>query len=126
MNNEEKIIQQITKFLKGGDTSDLELLDQALHDKYINVQNGYFGEKGIYIIDKERYFSLISNKTFGGNPRKMEVNSIDIEGNIAMVKVSLESSELKFKSFISLVQIEDSSWKVIGNFPHVMPNLRNS
>ncbi len=123
MSNEEKIIQQVTKFLEGGDNSDLEMLDDALHEKYTNVQNGFFGEKGIYVINKEKYFSLISDKTFGGIPRMISINSIDIEGNIAMVKVSLKSETLKFKSFISLVQLENLNWKVIGNFPHVVPNL---
>ena len=122
MSNEEKIIKQVTQFLRGGDNSDLEMLDEALHDKYTNVQNGFFGEKGVYVIDKEKYCSLISDKIFGGIPRKMDVNSIDIEGDIAMVKVSLQSKELYFKSFISLVQMEDLNWKVIGNFPHVVPN----
>lgn len=122
MNNEEKIIEQVSNFLKGGDNSDIEMLNRALHDKYINVQNGFFGEKGIYAIDKTKYLSLISNKTFGGIPRTMEINSVDVEGNIAMVKVTLESAELKFKSFISLVQLEDMNWKVIGNFPHVVSN----
>lgn len=122
MNNEEKIIEQVSNFLKGGDNSDIEMLNQALHDKYINVQNGFFGEKGIYAIDKAKYLSLISNKTFGGIPRTMKINSVDVEGNIAMVKVTLESAELKFKSFISLVQLEDMNWKVIGNFPNVLSN----
>ncbi len=123
MSDKEKIIGQVVKFLKGGDLSDLKMLEEALHDKYMNVQNGFFGEKGIYLIDKPKYLSLISNKTFGGVPRKMEIDLVDIEGNIAMVKVFLQSEQLEFKSFISLVQLEDLSWKVIGNFPYVTPNL---
>lgn len=119
MDNKRKIVQQVTKFIQGGDQSNLNMLNDALHDKFSNVQNGFFGKKGIYIIDKDNYLSLISDKTFGGIPRSMDIISVDIANDISMVKVNLKSKNLHFESFISLVKIENDEWKVIGNFPHV-------
>ncbi|MEO1054947.1 MAG: nuclear transport factor 2 family protein [Bacteroidota bacterium] len=122
MENREKIIRQVTSFIEGGDRSSLEMLNMALHEKFSNVQNGFFDQKGIFVIDKDKYLSLISDHTFGGIPRKMEIVSLDIVGNIAMVKAHLRSEQLTFISFISLVMDEHREWKVIGNFPFVEAN----
>ena len=122
MENQKEILKAVNKFIIGGDTSDLNLLNEVLHPEYSNVQNGFFGEPGIYVISKQKYLSLIEEKTFGGIPREMEVEYVNIEGNIAMVKANLKSEQLIFKSFISLVQAEDNAWQVIGNFPHVVKN----
>lgn len=124
MKNEEKIIQQVTNFIQGGDLSSLDLLNKALHENFTNVQNGLFDQKGIFIIDKDKYLSLISKKTFGGLPRNMEIISVDIAGNIAMVKAHLKSEQLTFTSFISVVMSEVGEWKIIGNFPYVQANYK--
>lgn len=121
MDQEQIIIEQVEKFIKGGDTSDLDLLNEALHDKYLNVQVGFFGEPGVYTIDKPHYLKLIEDKTFGGTPREMEIHSVEVVGDMAMVRAGLRSEQLTFKSFISLVK-DGAHWKVIGNFPHVKPN----
>ncbi|WP_420388652.1 nuclear transport factor 2 family protein [Roseivirga sp.] len=73
-------------------------------------------------MNKTQYLTLIEEKTFGGIPREIEIEPIDVEGNIAMVKAKLKSEQLTFKSFISLVQLENKDWQVIGNFPHIIPN----
>lgn len=117
----ETIIQAVKKFIEGGDKSDTEMLDQILHKDFTNVQNGFFDQRGIFIINKKKYLSLISGSTFGGIPRNMDILSVDIAGNIAMVKANLTSEKLRFTSFISLIREESGEWKVIGNFPHVIP-----
>jgi hypothetical protein len=122
MRVEEKVLQQVTRFIQGGDNSDTELLKVVLHDGFTNIQNGFLEKKGLVLISKNNYLSLIASKTFGGSPRTMEVQQIDIEGNIAMVKVLLKSEALLFKSFISLIESEEEGWKVIGNFPHIEKN----
>lgn len=122
MENKEKIVKQVTNFIDGADKSNLELLNLALHENFTNVQNGFFEKKGVFIINKEKYLSLVADETFGGVSREMEVISIDIEGNIAMVKANLKSEKLIFTSFISLVLDEAGQWKVIGNFPFISLN----
>lgn len=122
MDKNGKIVTQVTKFIKGGDNSDTDMLKLVLHDDFTNVQNGFFDQVGVFIINKAKYLSLISDKIFGGIPREMEIVSIDIAGNIAMVKANLRSEKLIFVSFISLIMENNEEWKIIGNFPYVEVN----
>jgi hypothetical protein len=115
MTKKEKINQAINHFVKGGDTSDVQLLDKVLHDDFRVTNNGFMGTPGITIIDKQKYLSNIKEGIFGGLPRKMIVESIDESDSIAMVKLRLESAENYFVSYNSLVLDTDNKWKLINN-----------
>ena len=108
----------VQQFISGGDESDLQKLKSVLHKDYRNVQYGFFGKQGVFVLSKADYISLVADKTFGGNTREMEIKSVEVHGHIAMVRLRLESSLLRFNSFISLIY-DDQRWQVIGNFPDV-------
>jgi hypothetical protein len=111
----EKITQAITNFVKGGDNSDIELLNKVLHSDFRVANNGFMGISGVTIIDKHKYLSNIKDGTFGGMPRKMIIENIDDTETIAMVKLRLESSDNYFVSYNSLVLDIDNEWKLINN-----------
>lgn len=113
MTTTEKVKQAITNFVKGGDHSDTELLDQVLHNDFRVTNNGFMGTAGVTIIDKQKYLDNIRAGVFGGLPRKMIIESIDESETIAMVKLRLESAENYFVSYNSLVL--DTEWKLINN-----------
>ncbi|MDR6844617.1 nuclear transport factor 2 family protein [Flavobacterium granuli] len=124
MTNREKINQAIINFVKGGDTSNVELLDKVLHNDFRVTNNGFMGIPGVTIIDKQKYLSNIKEGVFGGLPRKMIVENIDESGAIAMVKIRLESSENHFISYNSLVLDIDDKWKIINNLAIVEPKIK--
>jgi len=115
MSQKENIQQAITNFVKGGDTSDVALLETVLHAEFRVTNNGFMGKPGITIIDRQTYLSNIRTGIFGGLPRTMIIESIDESGNIAMVKLRLESSENYFVSYNSMVLDTDHTWKLINN-----------
>jgi hypothetical protein len=115
MSNTESIIQTITDFVKGGDDSDIDLLDRVLHQDFRVANNGFMGTSGVTVIDKQKYLSNIKNGIFGGLPRQMELVSIDESETIAMVKLHIESAENYFVSYNSLVLDTDKEWKIIHN-----------
>lgn len=115
MNQKENIQQAITNFVKGGDTSDIKLLEKVLHPEFRVTNNGFMGKPGITIIDRQTYLSNIKAGIFGGLPRTMIIESIDENGSIAMVKLRLESSENYFLSYNSMVLDTDNTWKLINN-----------
>lgn len=110
-----KIKQAITDFVKGGDNSDIYLLDKVLHKDFRVTNNGFMETAGITIIDKKEYLSKIKSGVFGGIPRKMKIEQIDQTGTIASVKLRIESSENDFISYNSLVFDTDNQWKIINN-----------
>ena len=116
----EKIAQAITDFVKGGDNSDIEMLDKVLHQDFRVTNNGFMGNPGVTIIDKQRYLSNINDGVFGGLPRKMIIENIDNSETIAMDKLRLESSENHFVSYNSMVLDTDNQWKIINNLAVVV------
>ncbi|PJJ09700.1 hypothetical protein CLU83_3069 [Flavobacterium sp. 1] len=56
MTTTEKIERVITNFVKGGDNSDLVLLDKVLHNDFRVTNNGFMGSSGITIIDKKNIY----------------------------------------------------------------------
>jgi hypothetical protein len=109
----EQIKSVVKAFVAGGDNHDISLLETTL-----NIQNGFFGEEGIFIFSKEQYIELVRSKKFGGSPRSIDFVSVENEDNIANVKVVLESQHLRFFSTIICV-FENAKWQVISNIPKV-------
>jgi hypothetical protein len=111
----DKIKQAITDFVKGGDNSDTILLDKVLHKHFRVTNNGFMGTSGVTIIDKEKYLANIRDGIFGGLPRVMIIENIDMSETIASVKLRLKSSDNHFVSYNSLVLDIDNEWKIICN-----------
>ena len=111
----DSITKTITNFVKGGDTSDLELLNKVLHSDFRVTSNSFMGKVGVVVINKEQYLSNIGKGIFGGSPRTMVIETIDYFETIAYVKLRLESNENLFVSYNSLVLDVDKEWKLINN-----------
>lgn len=118
-----KIKQAIIDFVKGGDTSDVALLDKVLHKDFRVTNNGFMGTNGVTIIDKGNYLSNIKKGLFGGIPREMNIISIDNCETIASVKLQLESAENSFISYNSMVLDTDNQWKIINNLAVVQSKI---
>jgi|SRR5690606_5688202 len=121
MNENDRIEQVITDFVKGGDNSNAELLDKVLHKDFRVTNNGFMGTSGITIINKNEYLNNIRSGIFGGLPRKMKIEELDQSGIIASVKLRIESSENHFISYNSLVLDTDNEWRIINNLAVVNP-----
>lgn len=112
---DQKIELAIVHFVKGGDNSDIELLNKVLHKEFRVTNNGFMGTESVTIIDKNEYLTKIRTGVFGGLPRKFTIESIDRTGRIASVKLSIESAENNFLSYNSLVLDPDNEWRLINN-----------
>lgn len=115
MSEIERITQCITDFVKGGDHSDVELLETVLHEDFRVTNNGFMGDSGVMIVDKEDYLEMVMSGEFGGTSREMEILEIDQTEIIAMVKLSIESFENDFISYNSLVLDNENNWKIINH-----------
>ncbi|WP_417236940.1 nuclear transport factor 2 family protein [Bizionia paragorgiae] len=121
MDEKERIKQVISDFVKGGDNSDVALLNKVLHKDFRVTNNGFMGTFGVKIIDKNEYLKNIESGVFGGLPRKMKIEELDLCGIIASVKLRIESSENDFISYNSIVLDTDNEWKILNNLAVVNP-----
>jgi hypothetical protein len=113
-----QVKEAVADFVRAGDTNDVTLLDHVLHTHFQNVQDGFFEEQGVFVFSKEEYKTLVKTKRFGGSPRKIYFEAVDITGKIAHVKVRLESEFLVFHSVL-LLGNEGERWTIIHNIPTV-------
>lgn len=117
--SDQKAIKQIVQqFVKGGDTNDVKTLGNTLHDQFRVLFSD--AKKGsLDVLDRATYLDLIGKKVFGGKPRSLKIESLDINGGInATVKVLLESKEAIFHNYLSLVKM-DGQWLITQDFLYV-------
>lgn len=115
MENERTVIEA---FIKAGDNRDIAALENILHTNFQNIQDGFFEERGIFVLSKSDYIDLIRTEKFGGSPRNIVFKSIKQTGNLATAQVELESQYLIFHSLIVCVK-EYGQWKIINNIPSI-------
>jgi hypothetical protein len=120
MPDKTKVEKAMFDFIKGGDNRDVALLDHVLHKDFRVVNNGFMGKPGVTIIEKQQYLKNIEAGIFGGLPRKISIDHIDVEGTIAMVKIHLESNENNFVSYNSFTLDPDGEWRLVNNLAVVV------
>jgi hypothetical protein len=102
-------------FVKGGDTQDVAMLEGVLHPDYRITINQFMGGEGVTIMKREDYLGMIAAKKLGGKPRSIEVKNFQIANHTAQVYIGMESAELIFNSFITLVQDKSGKWSIIND-----------
>ncbi len=108
---ETKQIEETVKtYILGGDQQDVNLLETVMHNNYRVIINDA-KENTIKELSKSSYLDFIAKKVFGGNPREIEIEAIEISKELnAVVKLKLTSSKAKFYSQFSLVKVNGKWW----------------
>tara|TARA_R110002020_G_scaffold174704_1_gene366197 strand:- start:15971 stop:16342 length:372 start_codon:yes stop_codon:yes gene_type:complete len=114
-----EIKEAVIAFIKAGDTNDVQLLGEVLHQDYQNVQDGFFGEQGLFRFSKSDYMERVGKKIFGGVPRTIIFRSIELYGaQMAVVNATLARKDLLFRSVIVVVK-DIGDWKILYNLPRI-------
>lgn len=110
--DKEEIKKAVEVYVAGGDQQDVSLLQTVMHDNYRVIINDT-KENAIKELDKSTYLDFIGKKVFGGDPRKIEIESIQVsQGLNAVVKLKMTSSKAVFYSQFSLVKSQQKWWLV--------------
>ena len=112
MDDKKDIEKTLMKYLKAGDENDVKALEKLTHDDFRVVLNDT-KETVVKIIDRPTYLDLIGKKVFGGTPRKVEIQMLDVFGNTnATVKTKLISEKVTFYNYYSLLKINGKWWVI--------------
>ena len=111
-NAEEAAVRQaIEHYFRGHATGDGEHFKKAFHpaSKLFWIRNGEFAER-----TSADYIAGASGKPAPDEAqRKRRIESIDITGNAAMVKVVLDYPSMRFTDYMSMLKIGDE-WKIVN------------
>ena len=114
-----KINETIQAYSLAGDQRDIARLDTILHPQYRSLVHRALGGADLNVMDKVSYLQLMADKKIGGDTRKLHILHVDVNGNVAQVKVILQGSVLKFTTYISLVKMTDDNWQIVGDMPQI-------
>ena len=112
------IEKTLKKYIKAGDNNDVKALEKVTHENFRVVLNDT-KEAVIKVVDRSTYMDLIGKKVFGGTPRKVEIQMLDIFGDTnATVKTKLTSEKAIFYNYYSLLNV-DAKWWVVQDLLYV-------
>lgn len=117
--DEKAIKQTILEFSKAADTNDADKLATYLDDNFRIVMNRLFGSTEVSVMSKEVYLDKIKTKEFGGEKRKVEIESITLNGATASGKVSFVGTKMTFVSILTLIKDGNNQWKIVSDVPIV-------
>ncbi len=119
-NPEEKAVKvAITNFAIAADNSDNVAIAKLLDDNFRIVMNQLFGSKEVSIMPKSVYVEKIRTKEFGGEPRKVTIENVMVNGNTASARVTYAGAKMTFVSLTSLIKNVDGQWKLVSEMPVV-------
>ena len=105
-----KIKEAIQQFVQGADSQDNSVLAEVLHQE---SQQFYVGQDGLVRLPRSTYFNLIEQKKIGGTPRELTIESVDINGSLAVAKVKIWNDSVQFENYFSLMNVENQ-WQIIS------------
>lgn len=117
---ENSIEKTIQNYSIAGDKYDTDLLDSYLDPNFRIIMNRLFGSDEVLVMSKADYLQKIKSKDFGGDSRKIQIESITMNGTTACAKVSFVGSKMTFVSILSLIKDSEGKWKLISDLPVVI------
>ena len=106
------ITKSIKNYASFGDQQMVDGLKSVIHDDYRLVWYG--GKDAPFIADQSAFLAQFAKKEWGGDKRKVKVESIEVfDGINATAKVILDGEKAQMRSLFTLIKVEDE-WKVIG------------
>ena len=120
--DENAISNSIVAFMKAGDEQNVTKLETLLDTEFRVVMNRLFGSKTVSSLNREAYLDKISNKEFGGDSRKVKIETIIVNENTATAKVKTEGAKMSMSSLLSLVEDDMGNWKIVEDLPVILQN----
>lgn len=115
------IEKAIKDFVKGGDEQNIALLETVLHPAFRVTVNQFMGSDDVTVLDRATYIALIQDKKMGGLERSFDLISFKTFGHTASAEMHMESDELIFNNFLSLIQDKTGKWWVLADAAVAQP-----
>jgi hypothetical protein len=106
-----EIIELVQSFSRATGVRDLETLEKILHESYSVVA---VTEEGVRTIPKVTYIQMMSDKVIGCIERGLEIDKIDVQGEVAFVFVRHIASSKIFEDRITALKTKEG-WKMLFN-----------
>lgn len=114
----EKVESVLLQYIQAVDAGDENSAAGFLAPEFRVVLTKFPNATALKILDKEQYLCLIKEGKAGGKKRKAALLLTDIHKDAAFIKIKLESEELLFTNYYSLLKI-NNNWVIVNDIPQV-------
>ncbi len=115
----EEINTLVTNFSSAVEKRDTLLLETLLNENFRVVANHFPTADKTTVLTKEKYISLLKAGKIGGEKRRVEILSLDINEYIANAKVIFESDKAIFTTYQTYILNSNNVWQIVSDTPHV-------
>ncbi len=115
---ENKAIREVIhEFSNASAQYNYKALDLILDNQFRLIMNQLFGSDQLNVMNKTVYLEKIKNKEFGGEERKVEILTVQINNNNATAHVKFVGATIRFSSYLQLVKNKNKEWRIINDLP---------
>ena len=92
----------IKQFSTAADNQDAAMVGAVLHKE---AQQFFMGENGLVRLETATYLGMLEQKKIGGTPRKVSIDRVTVDGNMASAQATMSNDAYRFDNFISLMKM---------------------
>lgn len=108
--DQSNVEQTVSNFVKSVDNRNTSELQKTLfNDGSFLTYNTFTNKVEHYTANQ--FVDLVSSGQKGGWERKVDFNSVDVNGNTALAKIAITDSRIKETGFVSLIK-DNGTWKI--------------
>lgn len=108
--DEANVRKSVEQFSTAADKQDVQKMRKVLHAE---AQQFFVGPEGLMRLETEAYLGMLEQKQIGGQPRKLKIQSVDVNGDMASVKATMSNKAYHFDNYFSLMKI-DGKWQIVS------------
>lgn len=102
----------VERFAEAADARDLDALESVLHPDF-RVSFVVKGTAQAQAMDRASYLGLAREGKIGGDRRRVKISSVEVNGELAFVRVRLTGAAAQFESMQTLL-LSDGQWRVLN------------
>ncbi len=111
--DQSNVEQTVSNFVKSVDNRNTSELQKTLFNDGSFLTYNTFTNK-VEHYTASQFINLVNSGQKGGWERKVDFNSVDVNGNTALAKIAITDSRIKETGFVSLIK-ENGTWKIASD-----------
>lgn len=108
----EAVKQTIKTYVQSTDARNADQLEKVLYDNCNFISYNEITHKTSEMADGS-FLDLVKDGKAGGWTRNLNINSVDVNDNMAVAKVEISDSKVKETGFLTLIK-NNGSWKIMN------------
>lgn len=114
-----KVVETVESFAKAAEHQSTSEMNLLLDDNFRVVMNQLFGSDKVTVMDKTTYLNMLGEKKLGGDKAVVKTESINVNGNNAVVNTVFKSDKMSMRLYLLLAKDVSGIWKIVSDLPTI-------